>query len=384
MLLRQRNLHTVMQWGQGLAAALILSLGTATTTLSQERDEVVKFPAGSSGTSIKGRLKGDATVNYILGASAGQQMNVDMTTNNASLYFNVTPKGAAEAMFIGSTMGNSFADALPASGDYVIQVYLMRNAARRNESADYTLKISIGSGSGAVAPSDTPAPDFADGDAGGPDYWQIMGTSGTVNLRALPSTSDAIVAKLAVGTIMRNLGCAGAGGDRWCQVQTMDGTLQGWIAGRLLVEAAAPTEAGSGGAAPTGGAPDVFQRPTGEIEVGWPSGCTVLFDPRAFQINAGSSCSSSELAQSADLAAGMVPQPEPAATEAIDQSQMEAYCRGEASAAFGTRPTNLTTQPVEFNGQEYLVGGTFDDNGTPAYFTCRFDAGGGFVSVAMN
>jgi hypothetical protein len=76
MMLRQSNLHTVMQWGQVLAAALILALGTATTTLSQERDEVVKFPAGSSGTSIKGTLKGDAAVNYILGASAGQQMNV--------------------------------------------------------------------------------------------------------------------------------------------------------------------------------------------------------------------------------------------------------------------------------------------------------------------
>ncbi len=164
----------------------------------------------------------------------------------------------------------------------------------------------------------------------------------------------------------------------------MDGATQGWIAGRLLAEAAAPGDSGLGGATPAGGAPDVYQRPTGEIEVGWPSGCTVLFDPQGVQINAGSSCSSVQLVQSSDLAAGMLPQPEAVTTGGIDQGQMEAYCRGEASAAFGTRPTNLTTQPVEFNGQEYLVGGTFDDNGTPAYFTCRFDTGGAFTGVSMN
>jgi hypothetical protein len=32
---------------------------------------------------------------------------------------------------------------LPADGDYKVRVYLMRNAARRNEASDYTLTISV-------------------------------------------------------------------------------------------------------------------------------------------------------------------------------------------------------------------------------------------------
>ena len=38
-------------------------------------------------------------------------------------------------MFVGSTSGNRFSGVLPTDGDYAIRVYLMRNAARRNESA---------------------------------------------------------------------------------------------------------------------------------------------------------------------------------------------------------------------------------------------------------
>jgi len=70
-------------------------------------------------------------------------MVVDFKTGNPSAYFNVTAPGADSAMFIGSTSGNRFDDELPADGVYTIRVYLMRNAARRNETAQYTLKVSI-------------------------------------------------------------------------------------------------------------------------------------------------------------------------------------------------------------------------------------------------
>jgi hypothetical protein len=46
-------------------------------------------------------------------------------------------------MFIGSTSGGRFEGTLPADGTYTIQVYLMRNAARRGESATYKLDIGI-------------------------------------------------------------------------------------------------------------------------------------------------------------------------------------------------------------------------------------------------
>ena len=79
----------------------------------------------------------------MLGARGGQTLNVRLQTSNASAYFNVTRQGADEALFIGSTSGDSFSGRLPANGDYVVRVYLMRNAARRDEHANYSLSVGV-------------------------------------------------------------------------------------------------------------------------------------------------------------------------------------------------------------------------------------------------
>ena len=84
------------------------------------------------------------SVDYTLTAKAGQTMSVKMTTTNASSYFNVLPPGSTgEAIFIGSSEGNNYSGVLPASGKYTVRVYLMRNAARRNETASYSVSFKI-------------------------------------------------------------------------------------------------------------------------------------------------------------------------------------------------------------------------------------------------
>ena len=45
-------------------------------------------------------------------------------------------------MFVGDT-GEDYTAMLPSDGDYVVRVYLMRPAARRGESSDYTLTIGV-------------------------------------------------------------------------------------------------------------------------------------------------------------------------------------------------------------------------------------------------
>ena len=40
-------------------------------------------------------------------------------------------------------MGNHFLGPLPADGEYTVQVYLMRNAARRKEVANYRLSLNL-------------------------------------------------------------------------------------------------------------------------------------------------------------------------------------------------------------------------------------------------
>jgi uncharacterized protein YgiM (DUF1202 family) len=202
------------------------------------RQETVQFQKGRSGASIKGRITGYETIDYRLSARAGQRMTVNLQTNNTANYFNILPPGSTdEAIFVGSSDGNRFEDTLPDSGDYRIRVYLMRSAARRGEKANYTLDIKIiGEQQGKPAAT---GGDFADGDAGGPDFWEVVGvpSSDTLNMRAGPAAHERVVDELDNGSIVRNLGCKTTGGQRWCRVaRPEDPQSKGWVAGRFLRE----------------------------------------------------------------------------------------------------------------------------------------------------
>jgi len=110
----------------------------------------IQFAKGSSSATVKGTIKGDQTVDYTVNARAGQTLKVDFEPSNAAAYFNlIKPSETDVAFFIGSTEGNSFTGAIPESGDTRIRVYLMRSAARRNETATYTLTVAV-TGKGAT------------------------------------------------------------------------------------------------------------------------------------------------------------------------------------------------------------------------------------------
>ena len=98
---------------------------------------------GATSAIIKGRLKGYSGVDYLVRGGAGQTFTVSLKRSNLSNYFNVLPPGSKDvAMYAGQT-GEDFKGVLPTDGDYTIRVYLVRAAARRNESSDYTLTISV-------------------------------------------------------------------------------------------------------------------------------------------------------------------------------------------------------------------------------------------------
>jgi hypothetical protein len=107
------------------------------------RETAVQFAKGKSTATLKGKIKGDESVDYRLGAAAGQTMTVTLKPSNRSTYFNVMASGEDSAIFIGSSEGNKFSGKLPKSGDYVVRVYLMRNAARRNETSSYSIEFKI-------------------------------------------------------------------------------------------------------------------------------------------------------------------------------------------------------------------------------------------------
>jgi hypothetical protein len=128
-----------------IAATLAITLAPALALAQDSIREVrVHFPHGASSTTIQGTLKGRETIDYKLGASAGQRMTVTLTTDNTGNYFNlIAPGGGDVAHFVGSTSGNRFEGELAQSGDQTIRVYLERSAARRNETAHYRLEVAI-------------------------------------------------------------------------------------------------------------------------------------------------------------------------------------------------------------------------------------------------
>jgi hypothetical protein len=71
-------------------------------------------------------------------------MSVKLATSKGANYFNVLPPGSNDvAIFISQNEGNEWTGTLPADGEYKVRVYLMRSAARRNETANYTLTVGI-------------------------------------------------------------------------------------------------------------------------------------------------------------------------------------------------------------------------------------------------
>lgn len=145
------------------------------------------------------------------------------------------------ALFNGSASGNSFSGKLPQTGRYVIEVYLTRAAARRNEEADFTIDIAIPASGGGKAP----AAGYADGDAGGPHKWVVSGVAPNdrLNMRSSPSAPAELVGRLRNGAVVRNLGCRTIGSSRWCRISARgEGGVHGWTNGRFLREVGGSTD----------------------------------------------------------------------------------------------------------------------------------------------
>jgi hypothetical protein len=127
-----------------VSAAWIAMLGLNVYAADGIRKVPVHFKKGASEASIKGHIKGRETVDYVLRAQAGQTMTVNLKTSSTAAYFNVLPPGSSDvAIFTGSVAGAKFEGKLTKDGDYTIRVYLVRAAARRNESANYTLSVKV-------------------------------------------------------------------------------------------------------------------------------------------------------------------------------------------------------------------------------------------------
>ena len=130
--------------GRGLVLASLLA--TAVAAADQVRRERVEFPDGSGTAKVEGTVKGYESVEYQVTAGAGQQLTIALTSDNASTYYNLYAPGdipgESTAVHIAARDGLDYQGALEATGDYTIQLFLIRAAARRAEESAYTLSVA--------------------------------------------------------------------------------------------------------------------------------------------------------------------------------------------------------------------------------------------------
>lgn len=136
-------LKTLPQVSALAALSLIAAAAFAT---AHDRVERVRFGAGGTSATVKGRITGYDTATYVIGANAGQVISVLFSANNNACYFNFIEPGANSAIHMGDIAGNEYSARLHRSGDHRAEVFMMRSEARREKTCKYSITFEITGG----------------------------------------------------------------------------------------------------------------------------------------------------------------------------------------------------------------------------------------------
>ncbi|MBS1914215.1 MAG: g-type lysozyme inhibitor [Bacteroidetes bacterium] len=123
-----------------ISAALAFLLIASADAMSQTPQRI-RFTRGATAGVVKGSIKGFAYKDYVIGAKAGQQMSITVSSSNDYAVFVVTSiNGQANDM----SETTEWNQTLSQSGDYVVRVLMMRaNARRKGARTNYTLTVAI-------------------------------------------------------------------------------------------------------------------------------------------------------------------------------------------------------------------------------------------------
>jgi hypothetical protein len=126
-----------------IAVVLALALGPQIALAQAPRQQRVSFKPGTASATLNGSITAQESIDYVLGARAGQTMTVAFKATNGASSYNVLPPGSEAAIAIGETVGPTWSGTLPVDGDYRVRVFLQRSAGRRGESTSFTLTVGI-------------------------------------------------------------------------------------------------------------------------------------------------------------------------------------------------------------------------------------------------
>lgn len=120
---------------------------TSLSALAKNIEQKVNFLQGSTHLTLTGKFQGYDDVRYRISAKNGQILRFNINSLGSLAYVNIFAPGKKpgkdNALLIGSTVGFKGELTLPVDGDYIIQVYQMRNSARKNKTVKYSLDIEL-------------------------------------------------------------------------------------------------------------------------------------------------------------------------------------------------------------------------------------------------
>ena len=120
---------------------------TSFTIYAKNNEQKVNFLQSSPHTILTGKFQGYDDVRYRVYAKKGQILKFDINSLGNLAYINIFAPGKKpgkdNALLIGSTIGFKGELTLPVDGDYIIQVYQMRNSARKNRTVSFNLDLQI-------------------------------------------------------------------------------------------------------------------------------------------------------------------------------------------------------------------------------------------------
>jgi hypothetical protein len=138
-------------------------------------------------TTVKGQLKGREGYDHVVHGRAGQTLTLRLSARHPQAAFNLLPPRSELAMRAGESA--RYQTILPADGDYVVRIYLMRAAARRNERSDFSLQVAL---TGAAL---KPIPAAQDALIRGTPFHASASIACVPFLKTVPETCEAFVTR---------------------------------------------------------------------------------------------------------------------------------------------------------------------------------------------
>ena len=129
---------TTLGSGSTIVTAYTLTVAVTGSPSSGGTAQRISFPSGATGTTVSGQLDAPNMLNYLLEASAGQYMQVSVTSPAGSAYLTVvSPSGSPLAR--AQAGAQAFNGTLPESGDYRLTVSSPDGTAH----TAFTLSVSV-------------------------------------------------------------------------------------------------------------------------------------------------------------------------------------------------------------------------------------------------